>query len=90
MQTDGENMWMGELVIVNPPPASGLIGTIISYVPVVLHAVGATVFEIVGGVPLGLTLNPSTGSLTGTLTINLGGPIRIKVTDSIGRTYTTP
>lgn len=91
MQFDGENMWQGELRIDNPPPASGIIGTVVSYVPVVVHATpGPLTFEVVGGVPLGLSLNTSTGVLNGTLSINLGGAIKMKVTDSIGRTYTTP
>ena len=83
-------MWQGEMVIVNPPPATGLLGAVISYVPQVLHAVSPLTYEIVGGLPLGLSLNASTGVLSGTLAINLGGPLRIKVTDSLGRTYTTP
>lgn len=88
--TDGDNEWVGPLRIVNPPPASGLIGLVVSYVPVVLNPIFPLTFELVGGLPLGLNLNVNTGLLSGTLAINLGGPLRIKVTDGIGRTYTTP
>jgi len=50
--------------------------------------VGAATWSLVSTLPAGLTLNPSTGQITGTPTASFSGTVTVRATDSTSQTIT--
>jgi PKD repeat protein len=76
----------GSPVITSPATAPGIAGTPISYV---IAATGTPTSYTATGLPAGLTLNPTTGAITGTPTASGTAVVTITATNGAGTTTAT-
>ena len=81
-----------QLTISGTPPTSATVGTAYSFTPTTSGGTGAKTFSLAAGsLPAGLSLNSSTGAITGTPTsAGTSSGISLQVQDSVGATATLP
>lgn len=70
------------------PAQSAAVGTAFSLIPAVTGTIGTVSYSIDGALPSGVTLNPNTGEISGTMTSALAGQaLRISLTDDYSTRY---
>jgi hypothetical protein len=86
-QALGQSSAIVDPIITNAFPSTIAAG-LFTYTPIVLYANGVVTFAISSGaLGLGLTLDTTTGVISGTALIGVLAGVVLTVTDSLGRTY---